>query len=583
MKRIFIILIFVSLLSSMNSQAQLKNNGAVLTLTSGSSLVISGFDYVNQSSGSSHGDINLSGTIYLDGDWTNNATAGQLLDSTASTGTVVFNGSTTQTISGMESHFYNLSVNSGAAVNVSAGDLVKVYNDFTNNGDFTLKASSSAIASLIDAGSSSNLLGSGNYKIERYMPSAGWHYVSSPLTKASSTTNVFWGAAVYSYVENTNSWQAHYNNEQLDVMKGYDIYYKTASPTISFSGTYNTGNQSIALTKSNDGYNFVGNPYPCTIDWDASSGWTKTNVYNGIYIWDATLLSGLGDYMEYVGGVGNNGGTRYIPPTQAFFVFVPNGYSSGTIGVSNAVKVNKTSVPFRTANKGNYIRFKVTEGTLTNSTVLRLHEAASELFDGDFDTYKIFHSNKIVPQLYTELDAVNYSINTIGYVQNNTIIPLNYKPGQSGHHKLEFDLDAFEDALISYDIILEDTKTGAIVDFKQQKEYSFQAEVGDNEKRFLIHLAQAGSIKSVDFNNPTSITETEKSVVSIYASHHEIVFKSNNRIDGQLSIYDVSGKQLFTEWIENSAYQTFAIPSQGVYLVSFENNEISSNTKVLIQ
>ncbi|MBT3421354.1 MAG: hypothetical protein HN431_00985, partial [Bacteroidetes bacterium] len=173
MKRIFIILIFVSLLSSMNSQAQLKNNGAVLTLTSGSSLVISGFDYVNQSSGSSHGDINLSGTIYLDGDWTNNATAGQLLDSTASTGTVVFNGSTTQTISGMESHFYNLSVNSGAAVNVSAGDLVKVYNDFTNNGDFTLKASSSAIASLIDAGSSSNLLGSGNYKIERYMPSAG--------------------------------------------------------------------------------------------------------------------------------------------------------------------------------------------------------------------------------------------------------------------------------------------------------------------------------------------------------------------------------------------------------------------------
>ncbi|MBT7827418.1 MAG: T9SS type A sorting domain-containing protein, partial [Bacteroidetes bacterium] len=61
------------------------------------------------------------------------------------------------------------------------------------------------------------------------------------------------------------------------------------------------------------------------------------------------------------------------------------------------------------------------------------------------------------------------------------------------------------------------------------------------------------------------------------------VFKSNNRIDGQLSIYDVSGKQLFTEWIENSAYQTYAIPSTGVYLVSFENNEINSNTKVLIQ
>jgi hypothetical protein len=579
-----IIASLITFLGLTMTKAQVKNSGAVITVSSGSSMVLNDIDYINQTSGSNHGDIDLSGSLYISGDWINNASGGQLLDSTASAGAVIFNGSSKQNINGRTTHFYNLTVNSGADVDVSAGELVKVYNDFTNNGDFTLKANSSKVASLIDAGSASKLLGSGNYKMERYVPSAGWHYVSSPLVKSTSSTNAFWGAAVYSYTENTHSWQPHYANEELDVMKGYDIYYKTVSPTITFSGTYNTDEQSIALTKVYDGYNFVGNPYPCTIDWDASSGWTKTNVYDGIYIWDATLLGGIGDYMEYVGGVGNNGGSRYIPPTQAFFVFVPNGYTSGSLGMTNAVKVNKTSTPFRSNKDAEFFRIKIIEGNLTNSTVIRIHPEAKNGFDGNYDAYKIFHSNKIVPQLYTVNDQVNYSINTIGNIVESTVIPLNYKVGRSGKHCLVFDLTNFDATLLMYDVFLEDKLTGQIVDFKQDEEYIFEADVTDAADRFLIHIVEIGSVQSSDLiNSSTSLLEDEDASFRIYAIRDEIKIRASSAISGQLTIVDVSGKQLYDCSLNEVVLWSHKMNTAGVFFVTLIQHGEKFVEKVVVE
>ena len=50
---------------------------------------------------------------------------------------------------------------------------------------------------------------------------------------------------------------------------------------ISFPITYTSSG-----TLANDGWNLVGNPFPSTIDWNAASGWTKTNVETSIYITD---------------------------------------------------------------------------------------------------------------------------------------------------------------------------------------------------------------------------------------------------------------------------------------------------------
>ena len=65
------------------------------------------------------------------------------------------------------------------------------------------------------------------------------------------------------------------------------------------------------------GWNLVGNPTPSTINWNASSGWTKTNMDGSIYVWDPNDSSG--GWRSWNGTTGNLG-SGLIAPFQAFWV-----------------------------------------------------------------------------------------------------------------------------------------------------------------------------------------------------------------------------------------------------------------------
>ena len=48
------------------------------------------------------------------------------------------------------------------------------------------------------------------------------------------------------------------------------------------------------------GFNLVGNPYPSAIDWDAASGWTKTNIDNAVYYFKASATDQYGGTYSYL-------------------------------------------------------------------------------------------------------------------------------------------------------------------------------------------------------------------------------------------------------------------------------------------
>jgi len=81
----------------------------------------------------------------------------------------------------------------------------------------------------------------------------------------------------------------------------------------SFSVTYTEGVDSTL-----NGFNLVSNPYNEAIDWEAPTGWTKTNINEAIYIWDATENGGNGAYKQRVEGVGDP--INIIAPLQGFFI-----------------------------------------------------------------------------------------------------------------------------------------------------------------------------------------------------------------------------------------------------------------------
>ncbi|MFH0894002.1 MAG: T9SS type A sorting domain-containing protein [Bacteroidota bacterium] len=119
MKKSLLILI---LFSSASLFAQgIRNTGAKIVIQASTYLYDDG-NYLNESTGANHGTIDSDGSIYITGNWTNNATdvANKVFTGLDATGVVRFTGATTpQTIAGTRpTNFENLTVLKSAAAQV---------------------------------------------------------------------------------------------------------------------------------------------------------------------------------------------------------------------------------------------------------------------------------------------------------------------------------------------------------------------------------------------------------------------------------------------------------------------------------
>ena len=140
------------------------------------------------------------------------------------------------------------------------------------------------------------------------------------------------------------------SSETINMGEGYwvwcgDQYQGTNPFTIDVTGPIHIGDRDLNVSytssagSNHDGWTMVGNPYASPIDWD-SPGWTKTNINNAIYIWDPDLRQ----YAAYVGGVGTNGGSRYIASSQAFWVQA--NAASPQLRITESAKANCQSCIF---------------------------------------------------------------------------------------------------------------------------------------------------------------------------------------------------------------------------------------------
>ncbi len=115
--KIVLITLFILLVNKSFSQA-LINDGAKIIASSGASVLITDDNnFINQNSGANYGKVSLNGKIYIDGNWTNNASDSVFYDN--NTGTVIFNGaspiSIAQSVGGSNiTSFYNLTVNNSS-------------------------------------------------------------------------------------------------------------------------------------------------------------------------------------------------------------------------------------------------------------------------------------------------------------------------------------------------------------------------------------------------------------------------------------------------------------------------------------
>jgi len=493
----------------------------------------------------------------------------------------------------------NLTIDENAKLEVNPLKSLTTHGRFTINGTFRLNSDETGNACFINNDAVS--YGSNSVvETELYIKGNQYHHVSSPTT--ATHTDRFKTDITYPYIDHnfysydetdTNAdWTAtawHEFDGNMTVMDGY-TYYLDRDATVlikrSNSGDFNTGDKSKSLTYTGGsaapvihrGWNFVGNPYPANLDWDAS-GWTKTNIYNSLYFWNGT------NYSYYVpsgdpdgaqdDGVGVNNGSNIIPPMQGYFVKVkedaanPDDNQTGLLVTPQSARTVASHAYYKNARKsGDIIRITVSAEDKKDETVVRFLPLATSGFDADYDAFKLFPGDWYeMPQIYSVLKDNNLtaSVNTLSGYYDKLIVPLGFRTAVDGNFTVEIPaLDFDEDTEIYFEDMLQDN---AIFEISGGLTYYFTSDQGVFDDRFRLLFSVSSSGIENDFDDSPD--------VDIYSFGTGIYLKSltPDAITGDIQITDISGTVVYhaVNNKEAAARINFDKYASGLYIVKLRN------------
>lgn len=470
----------------------------------------------------------------------------------------------------------------------------------------------------------------GNITVERYIPAIGrkWRFLASPLVggstlqwrdNAGSTSGrgtQITGPSGTVDVSLQNPKSAHYYDETLvggtltDVAKwpsidgntsltngkGYRIFIR-GDRTIDLITTLNTTNNPTTLwvngsypsnpvtmpitytTGGGIGWNLVGNPYPCTIDWDLIKAQGSTSDYNNIndavYIWHPLNTNYLsGGYTSYVSGIGSgspNIGTRYISSSQGFMVKASGSSPVLKIYESHKVSAQQGAKIFKNTDEPSHMRLKLSIDTIQfDDAVIHFTEGATKNFDRKYDAYDLTQG---IGFLTADLKDT-LAINGFPKLQVNDVAKIYINNLRTGTYRIMFaDMSTFDNNFEAYLIDHYLNKNTLI---NEGGIYSFNIDTNNlftsGGNRFEIVFGESNTSYENILNRKN---ETQLSVYPNPATDVLNINISNvNFKNSKVMVTNVSGQQLINTNMSGAQAQlNIESLSNGVYFVNVSNEE----------
>lgn len=586
----------VSNFTDLRQTLNLTDAAGVIHFTGGTLNVAGNLLLGTSSSGSMSGSftINLLGNFKMNHNIVSNNWP------TITGGTLNMAGAAPTTITsdpGFLSRIYNLNIDNANGVSVS-GSLQVVNNldvlttaRFTNaNGsslqvgnDFTIHADDKSSGSFID---NMNTSVSGNSTVELYIKNEVWQYLGIPVQ--SVNRSLFFERNFYYYDESVadqwlNNSFVNSNGDISDITgwtnpsgtlntvgRGYAYSYYAS--VLNFTGTLNSGDQTITVTNTStgvnsdfDGWNLLGNPFPSGLDWDLLD---KTNLDGAVYYIDDTDNSEYNNYKYYVSGgglpspdlisgFGVNNGTRYIPSGQGFFVRT---LSTSNFTFLNSARTHTNQVIYKSetlSTNVQQIRFYVGVKNRYDEALLVLNDKANSNFDSKADAFKLFPGSKM-PQIYSITpDNSRLAINfTPASEKDFTPIRLGIFAPENNNYTLKFDLANFTD--FSY-VYLEDKFSESFTRLYNSTEIEIYANKGYDDNRFTLY-----------FSNKPIESPKKLDLIQVEYVNNEIIVTCNDGdfLDANLTITNASGQTIYTDLVKygRNNFQSGGL-AKGVYMV----------------
>jgi hypothetical protein len=384
--------------------------------------------------------------------------------------------------------------------------------------------------------------------------SGQWHYISLP--DSGTTSAMFYGNYLYNFNTSTNNYTPILSaSAALTAMKGYALWPKNSDFTGAFVGDLNKAPSYSITTSASSGQSWylIGNPYPSAIDWDLVS---KTGIAGAVYIYEGGGTTAP-VWSAYVDGEQTGNGSRYIAPTQGFFV---KG-TGGTFSITNSVRVHAAGSFFKKANETvpNRLRIEVSGNGYKDDAVVRFKSAATAEFDNDFDALKRYGDVTAAAQLYT-LGSIPLAINTLPAYND---VPVGIVIGKSGSYTI-----AATEINGLGNTTLEDTELGIFTDLSAGP-YTFDAAAGTFDQRFILHFTMLG------------LTQTKNVEAAIYSYQRTVHINMKDQVKGDIFIYDISGQQVASKLAAQGTNE-IKLTNTGNYIVKVISKNSTTVRKVFI-
>lgn len=422
---------------------------------------------------------------------------------------------------------------------VSGSNISKI----TISEDLILEGNISGKASFIDE-NSSTILTYGTTAVESYYAEDRWHFISSPVTSAVS--GIFLDLYLKAFDEPTNSYTPApgitSTTHSLGVGQGFETFSDVGNGNVTISyvgGQLNSGDLSPNFTGTDtngggigdgEGWNLIGNPYPSAIDVgtenDPVAGYIWTNIDSTIYAWNGTSWS---SFNMAGNGTGVNGGTRYLPSLQGFFLKANTTVPS--FSFSNSGRLHSSQSNYKSSiNDDLQIKLTVNGNGFSDEMIVRAINSASYLFDSKYDAYKLPGIDE-VPQLYTKAGTYSLSINTLPEFTEETIVPVCIEVGNSGIYNIK--ANDFDISEIGLNVYIEDIKEEFTFMLDANTVYEFSSSPIEDEHRF-----------NLIFKNANNNEDINSSTINIFSFDNLVQIRKEIGISSDTYVYDIMGREV---------------------------------------
>ncbi|AWM13446.1 hypothetical protein DI487_05960 [Flavobacterium sediminis] len=499
----------------------------------------------------------------------------------------------------------SLVVNTGFTLDVQAADYVLIENNLVVDGTLTVHNDGSLVQ-INDAG-----VNTGDITYERTTTGNTFDYVywSSPVDGANAPSGYVYTWATT--VANTNGGEGNWvaaGGSSMAAGVGYimrDVFSRTftgvarngiVTPTIqrgTYEGADYAGTNGTTITRFDDNWNLVGNPYPSAISAEDFL-LANTNIEGAVRVWThstspstainnpfyGTFVANYtpNDYITFNGTgtvSGPAGFNGYIAGGQSFLVNMLDGSTtSETVTFNNALRsTSYDNSQFYRQSNGKIANIGIEKhriwldisnaNAVSDRTLVGYVAGATEGKDRMFDAVTAVKTSM---KIYSIIDEDKMTIQgRVLPFDNKDKVQMGYFAPSNGTYNISI---AAVDGLFtgSQDIYLEDKELNVIHDLRQAP-YSFYTVAGEDNDRFVLRYTTVALTTDVFTGNENEVT---------IASAENLIINSANNTIKQVTIHNVLGQLLFNKQVSTSTLQVEGIAKSNQALiveVVLENNE----------